>query len=153
MLTADSNLLVYAVDGRDAAKHRAASHIVKRLEQTGAPLGLQAIGEYYAALTRRLKRPTWQAAQSARNYLAKFRTFAITGESVGLALAEASAGRFSYWDALLLASADLAGCTVLLSEDMADGARLGGIEVVHPFAESGLSERAQAAFAAFGGRA
>lgn len=153
MLTADTNLLVYAVDERDAAKHAVASHLIKRLEQAGAPLGLQAIGEYYAALTRRLKRPTWQAAQSARNYLAKFQTFAITGESVMRALAEASAGRFSYWDALLLASADLAGCSVMLSQDMTDGARLGHIEVVHPFGDGGLSERAQAALAAFGGRA
>ncbi|MFO1186280.1 MAG: hypothetical protein U1E87_01760 [Alphaproteobacteria bacterium] len=150
MLTADTNLLVYAVDERDMAKHEAASHLVRRLEQAGAPLGLQAIGEYYSALTRRLKRPTWQAAQSARNYLAKFQTFAITGESVERALAETSAGRFSYWDALLLASADLAGCTVLLSEDMTDGTRLGHVEVVHPFAERGLSKRAEAALASFG---
>ena len=58
-------------------------------------------------------------------------------------LAEAAAGRFSYWDALLLSAADAAGCTALLTEDMSDGARFGRVEIVNPFAPNGLSARAQ----------
>jgi predicted nucleic acid-binding protein len=60
------------------------------------------------------------------------------------ALAEAMVGRFGYWDALLLASANEAGCAVCFSEDMADGTRLGAVEVIAPFGPGGLSEHALA---------
>jgi predicted nucleic acid-binding protein len=53
-------------------------------------------------------------------------------------LNEAAAGRFSYWDALLLATLGRAGCSVLLSEDMADGATLAGVTTRNPSAESAL---------------
>ncbi len=150
MLTADTNIYLYVIDGRDPGKQRMAREIAVRLKAQAAPIGLQVVGEFYAAATKRLKRAPWEAALGARNISAGLPSFASSRACVERALAEASAGRFSYWDALLLASADLAGCSVMFSEDMTDGARLGGIEVVHPFAEAGLSERAQAALASFG---
>jgi predicted nucleic acid-binding protein len=39
------------------------------------------------------------------------------------------------WDAVILSVASLAGCHVLLSEDMHDGFTWGGVTVVNPFAE------------------
>jgi len=150
LLTADTNIFVYAIDGRDQRKHEIAKDVRDRLKAISAPIGFQVVSEFYSAATRRLKRTPWEAAQGARNLLMSYPCFAMTSDSISRALAETSAERFSYWDALLLASADLAGCKAILSEDMADGIRLGGIEVVHPFAEAGLSERAQAALAEFG---
>jgi predicted nucleic acid-binding protein len=44
------------------------------------------------------------------------------------------------FDALLLATAREAGCTVALSEDMHDGAALGGIVVRNPFADGALAD-------------
>ncbi len=58
------------------------------------------------------------------------------------ALNELAAGRLSYWDALMLASAAEAGCTCMLSEDMQDGARIFGVEIVNPFGANGVSHRA-----------
>ena len=46
--------------------------------------------------------------------------------------------RFSWWDALLMATAERHGCDILLSEDMQDGARLGGLTVLDPFVGDGL---------------
>jgi predicted nucleic acid-binding protein len=39
----------------------------------------------------------------------------------------------SWWDALIVAAAEVAGCEYLLTEDMQDGQRLGGVTVVDPF--------------------
>jgi predicted nucleic acid-binding protein len=62
-----------------------------------------------------------------------------------MALADAVAGRASYWDALLVATAAEAGCELILSEDMADGTRLSGVEIHNPFgAASGLTARTRA---------
>jgi predicted nucleic acid-binding protein len=57
--------------------------------------------------------------------------------AVQVALADAAAGRASYWDALLVATAAEAGCTIILTEDMSDGAILGGLRIHNPFAAAG----------------
>ena len=138
----DTNIFVYALDARDSAKQATAFELIKRVRQGDCAVGLQVCGELYAALTRRLRRAPWEAGQAARNVMAAFENFSASKNAVERALAEAMAGRFSYWDALLLASAQDAGCSVLFSEDMADGARLGTVEIINPFNAGALSERA-----------
>jgi predicted nucleic acid-binding protein len=39
----------------------------------------------------------------------------------------------SYWDALIVASAHIAGCSVLLTEDMGNGDVLAGVKLINPF--------------------
>lgn len=41
----------------------------------------------------------------------------------------------TYWDGLILAAAERAGCTWLLSEDFQAGRRYGSVTVVNPFQE------------------
>jgi len=54
-----------------------------------------------------------------------------------VALADAGARRASYWDALLVATAAEAGCGLILTEDLADGGKLGGVEIHNPFDSAG----------------
>lgn len=141
--TIDTNVFVYALDARDPLKQRIAVELLSALHGRGGRVALQSIGELYSALTRRLGRAPWEAAQAARNALASFDAYGATESAVETALAEAMTGRFSYWDALLLAAAHSAGCDICFSEDMKDGARLGNVEIVSPFGASGLSDRAR----------
>ena len=53
-------------------------------------------------------------------------------------------GRFSYWDALLLATAAEAGCNTAISGDLAGDVTLGSIRVVKAFAGGGVSAAARA---------
>jgi hypothetical protein len=63
---------------------------------------------------------------------------------VRTALTDAAVGRASYWDALLVATAGEAGCRVILTEDLADGADLSGVRIRNPFSPSGgLTEHAR----------
>jgi predicted nucleic acid-binding protein len=48
-----------------------------------------------------------------------------------------NAGCFQFHDAVLLATAETAGCTAVISEDMHPGARLGRIQVVPAFDAAG----------------
>lgn len=146
--TIDTNIFVYMLDARDAAKQAAAFELTEQLRSRDCLISLQSCGELYAALTKRLRRAPWEAAQASRNLLASFDTFGATRAATERALAEAMAGRFSYWDALLLASAHEAECNYCFSEDMADGAMLGSVEVVHPFSATGLNQRARDILAA-----
>lgn len=141
--TVDTNILVYSIDERDEAKQRAAVVITDALIATRSPLALQVCGEFYHVATRRLRRPPWVAAQATRNLMTSFPIFSATVSSTSRALAEAASGRLSFWDANLLSAAELAGCTHVISEDMADGFRLGGLEVVRAFEDGRPSKRAR----------
>jgi predicted nucleic acid-binding protein len=142
VITADTNVFVYSIDVYHPAKHRSAAELVDALAAQGAPLGLQVVGEFYAAVAGRLRRPPWETAQAARNLMRSFRAFGATQRSTERALAEAATGRFSFWDANLLSAAEEAGCTHMITEDMGDGVRLGRLEVVHPFTPHGdLSQK------------
>lgn len=141
--TIDTNIFVYMLDAADPAKQIAALELVEGLRRGDCLIALQPCGELYAALTRRLRRAPWEAAQASRNVLAAFSVFGASRSAVERALAEAMSGRFSYWEALLLAAAHEADCRLCFSEDMADGVRLGAVEVVSPFGRDGLSARAR----------
>jgi len=144
MMSADSNVFLYLWDRRDPAKHATAHSLNAALENVAAAIGLQVVGEVQHVLGRKFRQPRWEAAQNARNLLAAFDTFAPVRANVEEALGLSAAGRFAYWDALLLTAARDAGCTAFFSEDMADGSRFGPLEIVNPFGASGPSDRARA---------
>jgi predicted nucleic acid-binding protein len=121
--TLDTNILVYSIDAREAAKRETAARVVEKAVRLDCPLKLEAK----------------DAARRAELLIASFETFAHSKTAVQAAMNEASKGRFSFWDGLLLASAAEAGCTHILSEDLTDGARFGSVIVVNPFAGNDIS--------------
>jgi len=143
-ISVDTNIFVYAADGRDAAKNAVARSVLAALGRADVLIGLQVVSELQNAMRRRLRTAPWVAYQAARNVLVRFPSFAYDEQAVDTALGEAIVGRLSYWDALLLAAADAVGVSVMISEDMTDGLRFRGLEVVNPFGEGGLSERLRA---------
>ena len=148
MISCDTNLFVYAYDNRDLSKQSTARALLADLGARGAVVGLQVVGEVQNALRKRLRAPAATAYGAARDVLATFGSFAYDERAVETALAEATAGRLSYWDALLLAAADGAGVRTMLSEDMTDGLRFGQLEVVNPFGPAGPSDRIKALLSA-----
>lgn len=135
-LSLDANVLIYTVQAGDR-RQAAALGIVEAAARADCVLTLQALGEFFVVAARKglLERP--RAAELVRGWMAVFPTAAATSEAVAAALAESEAGRFSYWDALLLATAGRAGCGALVSEDMAEGTSLAGARVVAAFAPGG----------------
>ena len=140
----DTNILIYAADNRETRKQAMALSLIDAARGRDACLSIQALGEFYVAATRKLRVPPAEAAAQVEQWT---HMFAIARPSVAAVLAaarHASAGRFSYYDALMLATAEEAGCRTMLSEDMADGAALGGIAVRNPFGRDGIADAARA---------
>ncbi|WP_282008898.1 PIN domain-containing protein [Brevundimonas aveniformis] len=149
MISIDTNVLVYVSDDDEPAKQATARDLIRAAMLRPTRLGLQVVGELQNVLLRRLKQPPWVAAQNARNVLHAFDTFAANERASEEALTQMAAGRLSYWDALLVFSARDAGVKTLLTEDMQDGAVVGGVTIINPFAPDGsLSATAQAALKA-----
>ncbi len=138
IVTADTNVFLYAFDTADVRRDAAVA-IVTSLRRRPAPVGLQVCGEFFRAATRRLGMSPVQAAEEAGHMLRSYPTFAADRKSMGLALQLAVTGKFSFWDANLLAAADEALCDVILSEDMSEGTRVGRVKVVRPFEAGRLS--------------
>lgn len=135
--TLDSNLLVYSVANTEGARHAAAREIVDRAASMDCWLTLQSLSEFYSVSRRKSVSGALAAAQ-VENWLTTFPTVAVSTSAIRRALADHLAGRASYWDALLIATASDAGCTLALSEDMADGVLLGGVLVHKPFTPDGV---------------
>jgi predicted nucleic acid-binding protein len=106
-------------------------------------LALQVIGEYYVATTRKVRLNPGDIRDRVQDLLSTFRTSPHMPRAMAIGASLAAQGRYFYWDAVLLASAEEAGCTVMLSEDMADGSKLGKLIVRNPFGLQGLSDAAK----------
>jgi predicted nucleic acid-binding protein len=131
----DTNVLVYAHDADEPDKRERAQTVLAELPAGSAVISSQVLGEFFWATTRRLRTrlpvPTATAAVTA---LAKLEVIPIDAALVGQAIARAASSQLAYWDALIVEAALAAGCSRLLTEDLAAGSRFGDLEVVNPFA-------------------
>jgi predicted nucleic acid-binding protein len=107
-------------------------------------LTLQALGEFFHAATRKSIVRRHDAAEQVRDLLAIFRIAAADGDALRAALEAAERGTSGLWDGVLLATVARAGCDILLSENMQDGTRFGGVTILNPFVGDELPERVAA---------
>ncbi len=142
--TLDTNILVYALDRQAGDRHVLASRIIGAAVLADCCLALQSVSEFYAVVTRKRLVAPAEAVAQARDWLDMFQTVPASAGAVRAALRTAAAWHASYWDALLVATAAEAGCTTILTEDLADGGLLLGVRVLNPFAGAALAPAAEA---------
>ena len=136
----DSNILVYAVNGAAGAKHEIAQRLIVAAGRVDCVLTLQAVSEFYWVASRKRIVPPGLAAERANDWMTAFRCVPASESAIRAALPHAVAGRAAYWDALLTATAAEAGCNLLLTEDMHDGAFLSGVQIHNPLVGDNLSD-------------
>ena len=130
----DTNILVYAHDFKQGAKHERARQLVQELWDSGdGVLSTQVLQELCVSLRRKSARPL--SAEETRRVIEDYAAWDIvvnTAESVLEALDIEMRHKISFWDALIVQAAASCGAEVLYSEDLADGQRYGGVRVVNP---------------------
>lgn len=130
----DTNVLVYAECTDEPRKQRIAIDLVRQLRaQRRGVLSTQVLNEYIQVCLRKLGLPHTHIRQQLHCYR-QFDLAAVTPDTMDVALDLHQRHSLSYWDALILASAQIAGCGVLLSEDMGHGEVLAGVQLFNPFA-------------------
>jgi predicted nucleic acid-binding protein len=137
----DTNILVHAADAAAGERHERALAILDRAVRRDCVLTLQALAEFFHAATRKRLVARTEAAVQLRDGATAFPTISADPGALWMALELAADRRLSLWDALLLATAERNACTVVLSEDMQDGARFGGVTILDPFAGEVLPAR------------
>jgi predicted nucleic acid-binding protein len=120
-------------DARDAPKQERTRTII---EDLGAfVLSPQILGELYVTVTRKLTPPMADAtAVQVVGDLSRQSVVSIDAATVRQAITTSHRSQLSYWDALIIEAAVAARCERILTEDLAAGSTIRGVEIVNPFA-------------------
>lgn len=129
----DTNILVYADSDDEPDKQRTAAMLIAFAMSTrSGVISTQVLNEYANVALRKLKLSHARLRQQLRFYK-QFEVVSATPEITDTAVDLHQTRSVSFYDALILASAHVAGCKVLYSEDMNAGEVVDGVRVVNPF--------------------
>jgi predicted nucleic acid-binding protein len=130
----DTNILLYAHDVNAGSKRERSIDSLRRLWDADAGrLSVQVLQEFYVNVTRKLATPV--AVSTAREIVSTYRTWVrdvTNADTVLRASHIAEMAQISFWDALIVASAEQAGATQLYSEDLNTGQTIAGVRIVNP---------------------
>lgn len=131
----DTNILIYASDHSEPEKQSQARRLLKSaIENDTGVVSAQVLSEFFTVVTRRIQQPL--SIEEAEHVIEQLTILPVV--ELDLALVRQAIGtcrryQISYWDSLIVAAAEKAGCTRIVSEDLNPGQSYHGIAVVDPF--------------------
>jgi predicted nucleic acid-binding protein len=131
----DTNILIYAHESSTGEKHVLAGALLERLWNAGTGVtSTQVLQEFCVNVIRKSKRPV-SFAQLRQTVLDLMKWEVVTNAPSSTLRALQIQERFgiSFWDALLIHSAEIARAGVLYSEDLSHGQLYGNVLVLNPF--------------------
>lgn len=132
----DANVLVYAHDRSAGEKHYRAGSIIATLWKSGKGcLSVQALQEFYVTITQKVARRLDQelASQIVAD-LAFWRIHAPGAVDILRAIEIQQTHKISFWDAMIIRSAQVMRCQILWTEGLQADQEIAGIRIVNPFA-------------------
>jgi predicted nucleic acid-binding protein len=128
-------VFVYARDASEAKKQAAAARWIEQLwiEQRGRT-GIQVLNEYYVTVTRKLDpgMAPDDAWADVRALLA-WEPQAVDHDLLLRAHEVEHRNAVGWWDAMIVAAAQVQNCDLLLTEDLQDGMNFDGVTICNPF--------------------
>ena len=132
----DTNVLIYAEASDAPAKQRTALDLLKRLyEEAQGVLSTQVLQEYCNVALKKLRLPA-QHVRAQLDLYQQFEVIQVTPAIIHAGLDLHQTRSVAFYDAIIVASAQIAGCNVLWTEDLRAGEIVGGVRIVNPFAAS-----------------
>ena len=124
----DTNMLVYAVSQADPK-----GEIVRTLIRKGGTISVQVLNEF-VNVARKKRKIDWPEIHAViANFRLTLRVVPVTIETHERGLRLTQNHSFALYDAMIVAAAELAECSVLYSEDMQAGFVTGGVMLRNPF--------------------
>jgi predicted nucleic acid-binding protein len=132
----DTNVLVYSFDPENPAKRdRAIALISKALAESQGVISYQVVQEFLNAAVRKFATPL--TITDAQRYLtvvleplcAVFASVELFHQALDLS----ARWQYPFYDSLIIAAALQSGCSVLYSEDLRHGQKIGGLKILNPF--------------------
>ncbi len=129
----DTNILIYSNDKAYPEKQNKSRAVIKEIFKRGnGVISTQILHEYYVISTQKLN----LSAIDVRNQIDSLIEFEIIDIDVPLikeAIDCSILDQISYWDALVVVSAQKGGCGLLLTEDLNHGQVIKGVKVENIF--------------------
>jgi predicted nucleic acid-binding protein len=129
----DSNVLVYFADGRNPKKQSIARAILANaMGNQQYVISHQVLNEFANVSLKKLE----MAEDEVRQYIEAFQHLHIVFQRDGWSVRALEIRKqygLQFYDSLLLAAAESAGCDEFLTEDLNDGQIYCGIKAVNPF--------------------
>jgi predicted nucleic acid-binding protein len=125
----DTNVLLYLLSADAGKADRAEAEL-----SGGGVVSVQVLNEFASVTSRKLNMPVAEMRESLAVIRAVCKVVPVTEETHDRGLEIVERYGLAVYDAMIVASALLAGCNTLVSEDMQDGQVLGGrLTVRNPF--------------------
>lgn len=129
----DTNVLIYALDKGDPKKSQAARAWRTELWKSRCGrISFQVLQEFYVKVIQKWPAARDDARAEVRDLLA-WGPLPVDGEMLERSWRVQDRYLLSFWDALIVAAAQMTFCRYLLTEDLQSGQDLDGIVVVNPF--------------------
>ena len=131
----DTNILLYSRDASEPEKQVIASARLDELwEKRTGRLSIQVLNEYFVNATRKLDpglspEEAWDDIEA----LSAWEPLPLDMPILTRAFAVQRRYGLSWWDSMIVAAAEASDCSMILSEDLSDGASYFGITVENPF--------------------
>jgi predicted nucleic acid-binding protein len=129
----DTNVLIYALDDADLAKHQAAQLWRTELWKSHrGRISFQVLQEFYAKISKKSPTASDQARAEVRDLMA-WRPAVMDFRVLEQGWRIQDRYQLSFWDALIVAAAKSLSCRFLLTEDLQADQDFEGVLVVNPF--------------------
>ena len=133
----DTNIFIYAIDSspsQDYKRDKARGLIREHIEMASGVISIQVLQEFFVGSTRKVSFPlSAEEALEFIQYISAFDTVIPSLDMVIAAIGLYQKHKFSFWDAMIIQSAMVADCNLLLSEDLQHEFKLGTLTIKNPF--------------------
>lgn len=131
----DTNILVYSRDSSEKEKQPKADQWLRTLwENESGKISTQVMNEYYVTVSQKLKPGlTKEQARADLRSLSVWQPLEISTALIEASWDTQDQYNYSWWDSLIITSAQFLNCTYLISEDMQHKQRLGQLTIINPF--------------------
>lgn len=131
----DTNILIYSIDQYSKVKQKKARVLIKEIAVSNTiVISTQVLQEFYVAATKKLGAEPLTVKEIINSF-EKFEIITITLEMIKDAIDISLLNKISFWDALIIITAEAAKCTALFTEDLNSGQVIKGVTIINPLAE------------------
>ena len=130
----DTNVVVYAYDENHPQKRQVARQLIEDGVARKTVVSAQVLAEFAATMLHKVSPAATEAAlMAALDALSHLRIVTPDAELVRRAVEARAAYGIHFYDGMIVAAAERAGCARILSEDFSDGQVYFGVTVANPF--------------------
>ena len=130
----DTNILVYLFDAANLEKQKKCREILANSSHTFV-ISTQVLQEFFVVVTKKLGISPILAKEIIKSFDA-FEVATVDQEVILQAIDTSQVSQISFWDALSVSSAQRLSCDQLWTEDLQNGQKISGLEIVNPLLTS-----------------